>query len=385
MRCRPFKPHAHVARAFTLIELLVVIAIIAVLIALLLPAVQAAREAARRAQCVNNLKQLGLALHNYHSTLNTFPPGGCISSLNNTFCGNGNLWGAWSAQSMLMPYLEQQAIFNNLNFMCETQNNNPGTNMNISAIAAKINNFLCPSSPPVSPTAGYTSVNPNPLNGITWNIPGNNYFFSTGSSAMWRGDNVANKPNGLFSVGDAGTNIRDILDGTANTVAAGEWRSGDFNDFQNSIQDFVGNMNYSDWGATSRDLIAPTANMPLGAALLQPALNECAQSWQSKSGGFGTNGQRSWNGRLWAIGLYSYTLGNLLVPPNSAYPYCEFWSTNSDWDAGGIIGLTSYHTGGANVMMADGSVRFLKSSVSYQTLWALGSKAQGEVIDASSY
>ncbi len=98
MRCRPFVQPARATRAFTLIELLVVIAIIAVLIALLLPAVQAAREAARRAQCVNNLKQLGLALHNYHSTLNTFPPGGCVTSCNNS------LWGAWSPQSMLMPY-----------------------------------------------------------------------------------------------------------------------------------------------------------------------------------------------------------------------------------------------------------------------------------------
>ncbi len=214
---------------------------------------------------------------------------------------------------------------------------------------------------------------------------------STGSSAMWRGDSGATfngtscVPNGIFSVGGAGTNISDITDGTANTVAAGEWRTGDFNDFQNSIQDFVGNSNFSDWGATSRDLIAPTANMPQGASLLQPALVQCGQSWQSMSGGFGTNGQRSWNGRLWAIGLYSYTLGNMLVPPNSQFPYCQFWDTNGDWDAGGIIGLTSYHSGGANVLMADGSVRFIKNSVSFQTLWALGSKAQGEVVDANSY
>jgi prepilin-type processing-associated H-X9-DG protein len=222
--------------------------------------------------------------------------------------------------------------------------------------------------------------------GPTFYLPGNNYFFATGSSAMWRSDSGASsQPNGIFSVGGAGTSIRDITDGTANTIAAGEWRSGDFNDFLNSIQDFVGNQNYSDWQATNRDLISPFANMPAGAALLQPALTQCAQSWQSGSGGFGTNGQRSWNGRLWAIGLYSYTLGNLLVPPNSAYPYCEFWSTNSDWDAGGIIGLTSYHSGGANVMIADGSVRFIKTGIAYQTLWALGSKAQNEVIDANSY
>ncbi len=250
-------------RGFTLIELLVVIAIIAVLIALLLPAVQAAREAARRAQCVNNLKQLGLALHNYHSATNTFPPGGVTAQCNNS------LWGAWSPQTMLLPYIEQQAAFNAINFWCETQNSGSGTNMSVTALAIKVNNFLCPSSPTV-PSQGYTSAS-NPLNGVTYTLPGNNYFFSTGSSAMWRCDAGATFsgqpciPNGLFCVGRRGYGLRDILDGSSNTVACGEWRTGDFNDFQNSIQDFVGNSNYSDWGASSRDLIAPTANMPFGA------------------------------------------------------------------------------------------------------------------------
>jgi prepilin-type N-terminal cleavage/methylation domain-containing protein/prepilin-type processing-associated H-X9-DG protein len=381
MSRRLFASRSRPSRAFTLIELLVVIAIIAVLIALLLPAVQAAREAARRAQCVNNLKQLGLALHNYHSATNTFPPGGCVTYGG----GNNNLWGAWSPQSMLLPYLEQQAVYNSINFMWETQNNNAGTNTNISAIATKINSFLCPSSPTVPANAQYTSS--NQLNGVTYFLPGNNYFLSTGSSVMWRGDGGAgsNIPNGLFAVGGPGYNMRDVLDGTSNTVAAGEWRTGDFNDFQNSIQDFVGNSAYSDWQATSRDLLSPYGNMPLGGPGVQTALNQCAQSWTSRTGSFGTNGQRSWNGRHWAIGLYAYTLGNMVVPPNSSYPYCEFWSTNSDWDAGGFIGLTSYHSGGANVMMADGSVRFIKSSISWPALWAIGSRSQGDVVSADAY
>ena len=96
-------------RAFTLIELLVVIAIIAVLIALLLPAVQSAREAARRAQCVNNLKQIGLALHNYISATNVLPPG----RINSYIAGFGNCWGMYA---QLLPQLEQQAIFNAFNF-----------------------------------------------------------------------------------------------------------------------------------------------------------------------------------------------------------------------------------------------------------------------------
>jgi len=364
---------------------LVVIAIIAVLIALLLPAVQAAREAARRAQCTNNMKQLGIALHNYHSATNSFPPGGCVTGLGSF--GNNNLWGAWGAHALLLPYLEQQTIYSAINFGWETRNTGAGEAVNRTAIVTRLNAFLCPSS--TLPIIG---------GNFTWNIagvgyimPGNNYFFSTGSSVMWRGDRNATFsgnpaiPNGLFNVGGPGYSIGEVLDGTSNTVAAGEWRIGDFNDFQNSIQDFVGNQSYADFGATGRDLVSPSANMPLGAVNLQKALNACAQTWNAKSGGFGTNGQRSWNGRMWHVGLYAHSLGNLVVPPNSPYPYCEYWSDNGDWDAGGLIGLTSYHSGGANVLFADGSVKFLKGSVSWPTLWAIGSRSQGEAVSADSY
>jgi prepilin-type processing-associated H-X9-DG protein len=267
--------------------------------------------------------------------------------------------------------------------------------MNITAVSSKINGFLCPSSITVPSGAPY--IQAGTVNGVNYYLPGNNYFFCTGSSVMWRNDdgaaiilgnkggNIPYVPNGLFAVGGIGYSIHQITDGTSNTVAAGEWRTGDFNDFQLSIQDFVGNQNYRDWGASTRDLVASTGNMPAGAAGVMPALNQCAQSWTSMTGNFGTNGQRSWNGRLWAVGMYAYTLGNVVVPPNSPYPYCEFWSNNSDWDAGGIIGLTSFHPGGANVLVADGSVRFLKSSISWQTLWALGSRDQDEPISSDQY
>src|SRR4051812_42069042 len=137
--------------AFTLIELLVVIAIIAVLIALLLPAVQAAREAARRASCVNNLKQIGLALHNYESTNTVFPPG----RINTYVAGNGHCWGAYS---QMLPQFEMQALFNAMNFSMNPDPDYPSTTavVNRTAAVTVLNTLLCPSDggPPSAQVGG---------------------------------------------------------------------------------------------------------------------------------------------------------------------------------------------------------------------------------------
>jgi len=147
-------------RAFTLIELLVVIAIISVLIALLLPAVQAAREAARRAQCVNNLKQIGLALHNYISATNVLPPG----RINSHIPGLGNCWGTYA---QLLPQLEQQAIFNSFNFNLPPDvDDTPSVTTavaNSTGYMTFINTLLCPSdsSPVLCTVAGTLNATHN--------------------------------------------------------------------------------------------------------------------------------------------------------------------------------------------------------------------------------
>src|SRR5436309_1859029 len=127
---------------FTLIELLVVIAIIGVLVALLLPAVQAAREAARRVQCTNNLKQIGLALHNYISVNDTVPPAALDTRI---YAGTTIANGGFSAQARLLPYLEQTPLYNAANFSLNAINNAPGTWSNVTVISTRLAGFLCPS------------------------------------------------------------------------------------------------------------------------------------------------------------------------------------------------------------------------------------------------
>jgi prepilin-type N-terminal cleavage/methylation domain-containing protein/prepilin-type processing-associated H-X9-DG protein len=382
-------------RGFTLIELLVVIAIIAVLIALLLPAVQAAREAARRSQCVNNLKQLGLGLQNYHSSTNSFPQGGSPQAVlgagwNNATqsacCSQGG-WGSWSAQAMLLPYMEQTQVYSAANFSLNMRGSGYGEVINTTATTVTIAGFLCPSS---LGTQG------------TWynkQWPGNTYFASTGSNISWYGTDPKLTgpngpytfiPNGPFAVGGAAVGIRDVTDGTSNTVAFGEWKIGDFNDAKVSNQDIAGQTNFAAWGAADRNMSSQFTSFPAGAGLLLPTLQACqaclvANNCPSHTGSNGGGTQFSFNGRLWAEGIYAHGLGNLIVPPNSPYPYCQFETGDSDSDSGTIIGLTSNHAGGANVAFCDGSVRFLKNSVAYQTLWALGSRNQNEVISSDSY
>ena len=189
-------------RAFTLIELLVVIAIIAVLIALLLTAVQAAR----RSQCVNNMKQIGLAIHNYHTINDAFPPGALyrVSYQQAKLTSNCD----FSAHTRLLALLEQTAMYNALNWAVGSTNDSPLYVMNTTVSTTRLAAILCPS-------AQVPTWNEIGLPGVT---SGNRYFQSFGSSLEWDGQGCPQgPPNGMFMAGGPAVGIRDVTGGTNST------------------------------------------------------------------------------------------------------------------------------------------------------------------------
>jgi prepilin-type N-terminal cleavage/methylation domain-containing protein/prepilin-type processing-associated H-X9-DG protein len=358
-------------RGFTLIELLVVIAIIAVLIALLLPAVQAAREAARRAQCVNNLKQIGLALHNYNSAIGSFPLGGTSTTNFDKSVSAG--WGCWSVHAQILSYMEQTPIYNAINFSLPSiSDNNKGQEANSTGALSIISTFNCPSSPPMPGTWWYCNA--------SHASPTTSYFASIGASMM-QGYNWSNSqgwPNGIFDMAGNVRSTRDITDGTSNTIMFGEWRLG-----SNGVSPTL--VNPSDITVTTSvptnvpTWDSPGCNMPYGGSSFVPWIQSCAA-------GAKTNSFRSFTGQKWCQGMLASTLGNTLMAPNSPYPNCTIVNWGGDTDGSwGSVGMSSSHSGGANALFADGSVKFLKNSVAQLVIWQLGTRAGGEVVSSDSY
>jgi prepilin-type N-terminal cleavage/methylation domain-containing protein/prepilin-type processing-associated H-X9-DG protein len=362
-------------RAFTLIELLVVIAIIAVLIALLLPAVQAAREAGRRAQCVNNLKQIGLALANYESSNGCLPPGDhrFWSPASNKLIANGSL----SVHARVLGQLEQQPLYNAINMVLPVLNDTIGVSANSTVIISRLNAFLCPSAPP--PSYLGMGLAAGPLTSLS--VPGNCYFASMGSSLEYDMTNSGGPPNGPFfdsgTSNAAPTRLAAITDGLSNTISFGEWKPGSGNTTVVSLPQDVIFAGQSSLTSNTTDMVMSTA----GSAKFQQWTSACVSAASPATSS--ARGPRTVTlGQYWGVGLPILTLGNIVLGPNPKVPNCGFLNS---YDTGGMFTLSSYHPGGANVLMGDGSVHFLKDSVSPTVLWALGSCRQGEVISSDSY
>jgi prepilin-type N-terminal cleavage/methylation domain-containing protein/prepilin-type processing-associated H-X9-DG protein len=371
---------SHRGRGFTLIELLVVIAIIAVLIALLLPAVQAAREAARRAQCINNLKQLGLGMHNYHSSNNSFPMG--VSASYNPNNGGGGeaciQWAGWSAQALLLGYMEQTQVYNAINFYFDPILGG-GDQRNSTAWNTKLSFLLCPSDS----NAGRKYHN--------------SYYASRGTSmnSDW-GTPRAAPPNcgginssGLFSY-QTTYGVADCPDGTSNTIAfseglvgSGVGRATPYNTGTN-LPDGTGGL---DGDLTDAYNFLAMGEVAPGAKV-GTRLQVCSDRFKQATNG---NGLVADQGRHWGWGCEGWTMFSTIVPPNSnqhQWRSCRFGCGGCGWESADHAHITnsnSGHSGGANFCFADGSARFIKSSVSMSTYWALGTRAGGEVISSDSY
>jgi prepilin-type N-terminal cleavage/methylation domain-containing protein/prepilin-type processing-associated H-X9-DG protein len=349
---------------FTLIELLVVIAIIAVLIALLLPAVQAAREAARRAQCVNNLKQLGLALHNYAGANKDSLP-----------WGDGPWWNEWSAHTMLCPYLEQGPLYNSINF---------GNALPFGGNPFNINN-------PINTTATYTRVNgfscPSDSDRLTDPNGHNNYMANSGSAAnsMYAGNGGIMGWNGPvagpFIYSDNGTvtteggtfiAISAITDGLSNTAAFSERIKAIGSNFTATSAPFDG-------GKPTSSI----SNTPGVANNLettpQAYYQQCISSPPTPA-----PGNQDWanfiddniSGAIWVSGQPSCTRYVHVMTPNT-------WTCRSNLQMSHVA--NSYHPGTVNMLACDGSVKAIKTSITPTIWWALGSRNAGEVLSSDQY
>jgi prepilin-type N-terminal cleavage/methylation domain-containing protein/prepilin-type processing-associated H-X9-DG protein len=369
-------------RGFTLIELLVVITIIAVLIALLLPAVQAARASARRAQCANNLQQIGLAMHNYVVANEALPPVCVDADWDRTNKPVPQPHQNWSQHARLLPYLEQMVTYNMINWSFGArwsdgdslyEDVNPPDDAGggrdsmpqMTVLTMQIATFLCPSDTNrgssglfylgngwklvgASNYAANIGLNRRLNGGIdrTWMLNGPNYVASN-----W--DNTVNQT----------TTMASFRDGASNTAIFSEWIKGQAvatGKAQDGLSEVYNLGENSNFFPTDQQFMQLCNAVPI---------NGPNQQWQ-------------WKGEWWAYGatmIYSHTQ----TPNRTA---CVYHDINQD-GRGTItmIGASSNHPGGVNVLFMDGSVRFVKSTVFYKPWYAIATPNEGEAVSSDAY
>jgi prepilin-type N-terminal cleavage/methylation domain-containing protein/prepilin-type processing-associated H-X9-DG protein len=360
---------------FTLIELLVVTVIMAVLVALVLPAVQAAREAARRAQCVSNLKQIGLALHSYHAATGTFPTG--VAHYLTSGSPTSYNWDGWSIHALILGNLEQNHLYNSINFM--VGNNivgSVGYYANETINRTTVQAFLCPSDGNAGSLrlTRWADNKQDTLDCSYVGSTGTTTLASNGEgtiTAAW----VTSGATGLFWYYQS-YGINSVIDGTTNTVAFSEQLVGNA---QTATNSWPGNSMISVSGAAAAAMLDGQNN----PTALHAGLKACNETWNQNS----PTNLSGFRGVFWEVGSPGMTLFNTIVPPNSTtYPWGSCRPNEGGWANDAVFNnANSRHSSGVNVMMADGHVQFIRSSINQRTWWALGTRANGEVIDGSSF
>ncbi|WZO96047.1 DUF1559 domain-containing protein [Isosphaeraceae bacterium EP7] len=357
---------------FTLIELLVVISIIAVLIALLLPAVQSAREAARRIQCTNNMKQIGLAMHNYESTNSTLPPSGQGTNFANS--PPTTIFDEPGLFVRLLPFLENSVISNAYNF------NLPYTHTsgsNKTACGTSIGAYLCPSSVR-EPNGGLDALDPAEAS-LTGNlrigygvqdygapcytdISATGLTGGVGSTAITPYRNNPDRADGLLKVSQ--TRLSECTDGLSNTLAVAEDAGRDAR--------YIANTQFANGNSSAVIKIADRDQY------FDAGLPRRFWRWAEADGAFGVSGSINNNKSKISLGRYSTSYPTPGVDPTDGINKVNNNAANNDE-------IFSFHPGGANALFGDGSVKYLKETTNVVILRGLVTPKGGEVISADSY